>query len=1242
MASKNIKGITIEIDGNTQPLQNALNDLNKQTKSVNKELNQVNQALKLDPGNAEQVARKLELLEQQADLAQKKVEALKAAQKEMDAQGVDKASKEYQSLTTQIAKAEGEYNKIIATAKNTKEEFDKVSESTKLLNTYLAATGQTADDLKNIEGISKLVNDFEAGSLGAQGFNKILNALSQELTGTTRNADLLKNALSSGNFTEVSQALNKLTTDASGYRTELNDLQNAQTRLNTYFTATETTVKDFGNVLGSELTAKIESGKASSQELATALDKIGASAIQNSGDLDKFKATLDSVDSGVSFERINSELNSLGSEFKEGESDVEGFKSKLESIADSSAASALADVSDQIGDLGDKFTEFGAGAIEAAGIVESSQNQIRISLGATEEEAAAVAEHAKNVFNQNFGETQEEVTNVMVEIQKSIQGVNDSNIEDITSKFMTLKQAGVDEDDAIRGVKSSMEAWGLTAEQALDLMTTGMQNVYDPAHELGDIMGEYSPLMEQSGYSATEFLTALKEGMDNGAYSVDKVADLIKEMGIRISDGSIASAVTDLDQQFQGMGVNFEQVFTSMSEKGASNKEIFNALVQEINKLPDSTSQAAAASALFGTQGEDAGMRVLNAVAGAKDEFSNFSGAADQARDANETAVGSMEAKWRALGQAFAPLGEDLAEIANTILDAVIPVVEKVVDWFENMPEPIKKVIEVIGVLVTGFVALAPVITAIMPVLSAIGAAFSVVWSVISAGWTILTALGSALGTIITAIGSVIATIGAPFIAAIAAVVAVIVGLIAYFNNWGGCADWLNEKWSQFIEWLGTVFGGLGESIGTLWNNFTQGITDKWNEIWTGIQEGWNTVVEWFTNIFTGISETVGGAWNTFTQGITDAWNLIWTTIQGAWETVVEWFTTIFDNLGLTELWNNAVSGITETWNNIWSGIQTGWDTTKTWISDTFNGVKDSVTSAWDGTKLSTEDAWGNMQKTVFDCSQGMSNDSKQQLDQLDQAMGAIWKQSLDNTDTTWDDIENAVRKQASGMNQDVQDQLPQILSSMKENWEASRNTTDDKWGQIRDTVTSKAQELKDNLSNKWNQVVNDFSNIWNGLKDKASQIWENVKRIVSDGVNALKNLMNFHWELPQIKLPHFSISGQFSLNPPQIPHISVDWYKKGGILTAPTIFGASGNTLLGGGEAGAEAVAPIETLTSYVEKAVKNNIDMTETNNLLKQLIELQNTNLQVVLDSGTLVGAITPQLDSRLAQRQKRKARQ
>lgn len=135
-------------------------------------------------------------------------------------------------------------------------------------------------------------------------------------------------------------------------------------------------------------------------------------------------------------------------------------------------------------------------------------------------------------------------------------------------------------------------------------------------------------------------------------------------------------------------------------------------------------------------------------------------------------------------------------------------------------------------------------------------------------------------------------------------------------------------------------------------------------------------------------------------------------------------------------------------------------------------------------------------------------------------------------------------------------------------------------------------------------------------FRNGVNRIWGGMKTFLSGMRDWLKGIFNFEWKLPKIKLPHFSISGKFSLDPPSIPKFKVRWYAKGGILTSPTIFGMGQNGLLGGGEAGHEAVLPIELLRKYIrEENSANNLK-------LAQIIKEALSELQIVAENNVYIG--------------------
>lgn len=135
-------------------------------------------------------------------------------------------------------------------------------------------------------------------------------------------------------------------------------------------------------------------------------------------------------------------------------------------------------------------------------------------------------------------------------------------------------------------------------------------------------------------------------------------------------------------------------------------------------------------------------------------------------------------------------------------------------------------------------------------------------------------------------------------------------------------------------------------------------------------------------------------------------------------------------------------------------------------------------------------------------------------------------------------------------------------------------------------------------------------------FRDGVNEIWGGIKNFLGGIRDWLKSIFDFEWKLPKIKLPHFTISGKFSLNPPSIPKFGVSWYAKGGILTSPTIFGMSGNNLLGGGEAGKEAVLPIHLLKQYIRE--ENSLN----NSVLAQMIRDAISELNITAENNIYIG--------------------
>ena len=206
-------------------------------------------------------------------------------------------------------------------------------------------------------------------------------------------------------------------------------------------------------------------------------------------------------------------------------------------------------------------------------------------------------------------------------------------------------------------------------------------------------------------------------------------------------------------------------------------------------------------------------------------------------------------------------------------------------------------------------------------------------------------------------------------------------------------------------------------------------------------------------------------------------------------------------------------------------------------------------------------------------------------------------------------------------------------------NNEGFRNFWLNMWAKIKSTTSSVIAAVK----NKFSDLQAGFSRvktIFGNIQKTISEKMESARQKVKSAIDKIKGFFKFSWSLPKLKMPSIGIKGKFSINPPSVPKFSIKWNAEGGVLTKPTIFGMSGNTFLGGGEAGKEAILPIDTLQAYIDESVNNrNKDLLDgLESQISRLISFMQAffpaSYEIMLDTGILAGQLAPEMDGRLAE--------
>lgn len=898
------------------------------------------------------------------------------------------------------------------------------------------------------------------------------------------------------------------------------------------------------------------------------------------------KNQMESGDLGAEkYKALQREVISTEEDLKKLEDQAEKEKTALDKIGD--VGSKFSELGDNISDAGKKLLPLSA-TIAAVGTasmaawhqLDDAYDNITAKTGATGEKAEELSDTFDKVFGSLPVES-EDASNAIAGISQRLDLTGDALT---TASEQFLKFAEVNDTDvtsAVTNVSKAMNDAGISGKDVssvLDQLTAASQASGIGVDRLTELLSLNGVTMRQLGYSTSDTIALLATMEKNG-----------------VDVGSVLTGLKYATKTY-----------------AAENKDASTEIKTLFDNIKNGSASAADAQAVFGSR---AGEILYEYVKEGKLDFSQL---ADAIQDSNgrvsetfedmEDPVDKMKVAYNNLKLAGASLGDSLNTVLAPVFNTVAKACQMLADTMLNLPDPVKDVVAAIGVLVA----------AAGPGLVAVGNAIEKFGDSISAISNFGTKLTELKGTMTSTFSSLskipdlLAGINPAVLAVIAVIAVLSAAFITLWKNNDQFRQGIISAWSQvsnavgsFVSTLQTMFSGFSGTFQTLMNT----ISSAWDAfcnllapVFTGAFNALAAVLTGVLNVLTGILNVfIGvftGNWDTCWQGIQTIFSGVWTAISGVFTSAVSIIEGLISGLitGVTSLWNAGWSGIEAFVEGIWNGITN-------FIGGMCSSISSTISSIMSGISSTISSIWSGISSTISGIVSGISSTISSKFNAAKNNVSSIFNGIRSIASAVWSGIRSSIGSIASGISSSVRSTFSSLSSGVSSIFSGLRSRISGTFSAIRNAIISPVQNAMNVCRNAANAIRGAFSSI--------------------------------HISIPHFALPHLSVSGGFSINPPSVPHFGISWYKEGGILQSPTIFGIGQSTLLAGGEAGKEAVLPLDGFYKQMEAMLAKSNNTAKMESLLSVIAE--NSSKGIYLDNGILVGYLLPAIDNGLGKMHK-----
>ena len=980
-------------------------------------------------------------------------------------------------------------------------------------------------------------------------------------------------------------------------------------------------------------------------------------------------------------------------------------------------AKEAADANDALNkiDAAGKTLENVGGKISAVG--QSLTTHLTVPLAAVGTAGAksfAEVDKTMQLTNKTMGNTEEQAA-LLNKAMKEAAANSTFGMKDAATATLNFARAGLDAEQAASTLAPAMNlaageggnldtvSAGLVAtingfhdsfgnaEHYADVFASACNNSALDVNSLSSAMSVATPIFSAAGYAVED--AALYLGvMANNGIDADKAANSLKTGLARLVSPAKAGA-----EKMAELGISVTNADGSMKSSIQIQKELHEAF----GKLSESE-QIAAASAIFGKNQMAPWLALINT---APEDVGDLDASI---RDCAGTTEEMATAMMSGFGGSLEKLKSSIDVLVTSIGEALAPTIQKVTDFIQKLVDKFnaltpaqQQTIVKVGMLVA---ALGPALMVIGKLTTGMGKGLQAISKM---GKGILTFVNEAKlgvgagGKFVTALTSINpVTVGV--VAGVAAVGAAFVHLWQnneeFRNKMISIWEGLKAKFAEFGQKIVDILNSVGfdfEDMGEVISTVLDGIKTAWDAFCNLLAPVFEAAFEILSATIGKVLDVIAGIFQTFAGLFSGDWDMFWDGISSIFEGIVNgwigiidaalqgikgvvdvflsWFGTDWETVlnAASQFASNILNGITGFFKNALSTIQKTAETIRSTAVKKWNDLRTGVSDAVTNTVKTIKEKWEEAKNKVISFVENIRKDVIAKWDEVKTKVTTAVTNAVTTVKEKWEDAKKKVIEFVENIRKGIVEKFDEIRTKVSDAVTKAATAVSDKWKEAKTNVENFVGGIK-------TKVENAFSGIWTTVRDKMnaigqkiSNIWGGARDFIHRAIERIKSFLNFKWEFPKLKLPHFSIVGKFSLNPPQVPHLGVEWYKKAMdnamLLSGPTIFGAAGGKLLGGGEAGTEVVAGADKLMAMIKSSIADVLatshnmvsSMTSTmgggsaastdntgdtiiamlSRYLPYLPEV--ANMKMVTDTGALVGQLAPEMNKQLgviSQRQRR----